>query len=402
VHARVATTRDSTSIVTNDLEFKALPIVTMVVTPDVPNGLAGRYIGSRPSIQLICDNASLYYRIDVESFQQFLAGTSILMPDGTHTLSAYPVAGDGTQGEVVQRTFAVDLTRPVVTIDGFTGDILVRSPQVTLTGAVSEPVEMVQVNGVPAIVAADNTFSVAITVGDGQALACFARDLAGNTTSFVRTIRVDSTPPIITRAGPLVAQGVVHAEDLEVRVTVNEPATLTVNGQPMLAASSEYAATIPLQKGVNEVIVRAVDTAGNVNVLAWTVTRTDTLTIRLTAGVSTAVVGDEERTLDAPPIIVNGVTFVPLRFIAEALGADVTWNDALKVVFLARGSSRIQLSIGSKLAIIDGRITQLLEAPCIQSGRTMVPLRFISEAFGADVTWDQATKAVTVALADAA
>jgi hypothetical protein len=73
VHARVATTRDSTSIVTNDLEFKALPIVTMVVTPDVPNGLAGRYIGSRPSIQLICDNASLYYRIDVESFQHTYA-----------------------------------------------------------------------------------------------------------------------------------------------------------------------------------------------------------------------------------------------------------------------------------------------------------------------------------------
>jgi hypothetical protein len=126
------------------------------------------------------------------------------------------------------------------------------------------------------------------------------------------------------------------------------------------------------------------------------------LTIRLTAGAPTATVGDEERILDAPPMIVNGVTFVPLRFIGEALGADVTWNEALKVVFLAKGSSRVQLSIGSKLAIIDGRITQLLEAPFIQNERTMVPLRFISEAFGADVTWDQATKAVTVALADAA
>jgi hypothetical protein len=90
-----------------------------------------------------------------------------------------------------------------------------------------------------------------------------------------------------------------------------------------------------------------------------------------------------------------------LRFIGEALGADVAWNDALKVVFRAKGSSQVQLSIGSKLAIIDGHITQLLEAPLIQNGRTMVPLRFISEAFGADVTWDQATKQVTVSLVDA-
>ncbi|MCX6083415.1 MAG: stalk domain-containing protein [Caldiserica bacterium] len=401
VGARVATTRDSTPAATNELVFKAMPVMTMIVTPDAPNGLAGRYIGSKPAVQLVCDNASLFYRIDEGSFQQYAAGTPVQMPEGTHTLSAYAVAGDGTEGEAVQRTFVVDLSRPVVTINGFTGDILVRSPEVTLTGTVSEPVEMVQVNGVPATVALDDTFTVTITVGNGQALACFARDLAGNSTSFVRTVHVDSTPPVITRAGPMPAQGSVHAEELEVRVTVNEPATLTVNGQPMLAASPEYAAAVPLQKGVNEITVRAVDSAGNESILAWTVTRTDTLTIRLTAGVSIAMVGDEQRTLDAPPMIVNGVTFVPLRFIGEALGADVTWNDALRVVFLARGPSRVQLSIGSKLAIIDGRITQLLEAPRIQNGRTMVPLRFISEAFGADVTWDQATKAVTVSLADA-
>jgi hypothetical protein len=402
VRARVATTRDSTPVATNALEFKALPVVTMVVTPNVPNGLAGRYIGSKPSVQLVGDNASVYYRIDAEAYQQYVAGTPILMPEGTHTVYAYAVVGDGTQGEAVERTFEVDLSRPNVTIDGFTGDILVRSPQVTLTGGVSEPVELVQVNGVPATVALDNRFTVTITVGDGQALVCYARDLAGNTTSFIRTIRVDSTPPVVTRAGPLVALGVVHAEELEVRVTVSEPAVLTVNGKPMMSASPEYAATIPLQKGVNEITVRAIDAAGNEGILAWTVTRTDTLTIRLTAGAPTATVGDEERILDAPPMIVNGVTFVPLRFIGEALGAEVAWNEALKVVFLSKGPSRVQLSIGSRLAIIDGRITQLLEVPFIQNGRTMVPLRFISEAFGAEVTWDQATKAVTVALAGAA
>jgi hypothetical protein len=399
--ARVATTRDSTSASTNDLEFKAMPVVTMIVTPDVPNGLSGRYIVNKPAVQLVSDNASIFYRIDDTSYLRYEPGMQVSIPEGSHTLATYAVASDGTEGEPVTRLFVIDLTRPTISLDGYTGDILVRSPQVTLTGTVSEPVELVQVNGVPASVAPDNRFSVTVSVGDGQALVCYTRDIAGNVTNFVRTVHLDSVPPIITKAGPSMTSSTVHADQYEVRVTVNEMCTVTVNGQSMTQASPEYVATISLQKGVNEVTVRAVDAAGNEGILSWNVIRADTLTIRLTAGASVAMVGDEERTLDAPPMIVNGVTFVPLRFIGEALGAEVTWSPALQVVFLVKGSSRIQLTVESKLAIIDGRITQLLEAPRIQNGRTMVPLRFISEAFGADVTWDQVTKAVTVSLADA-
>ncbi|MFA4931759.1 MAG: stalk domain-containing protein [Caldisericia bacterium] len=400
--ARVATTRDSTPAATNELAFKAMPVVTMIVTPDVPNGLSGRYIVNKPVVQLVSDNASIFYRIDDTSYLRYEPSIQVTIPEGSHTLAAYAVASDGTEGEPVMRSFVVDLTRPTMSLDGYTGDILVRSPQVTLTGTVSEPVELVQVNGVPASVAQDNRFSVTVSVGNGQALVCYTRDIAGNVTNFVRTVRLDSVPPVIAKAGPSMTLSTVHAEQYEVRVAVNEASTVTVNGQPMIQASPEYVATIPLQKGVNEVTVRAVDAAGNEGLLSWSITRTDTLTIRLTANMATAMVGDEERSLDAPPIIVNGVTFVPLRFVGEALGAEVTWSPALQVVFLVKGSSQVQLTVGSKLAIIDGRITQLLEAPRIQNGRTMVPLRFISEAFGADVTWDQATKAVTVSLADAA
>jgi hypothetical protein len=400
--ARVATTRDSTPASTNELAFKAMPVVTMIVTPDVPNGLSGRYIVNKPVVQLVSDNASIFYRIDDASYVRYEPSMQVAVPEGSHTLATYAVASDGTEGEPVTRSFVIDLTRPTMSLDGYVGDILVRSPQLTLTGTVSEPVELVQVNGVPATVFQDNRFGVTVSVGDGQALVCYTRDIAGNVTNFVRTVRLDTVPPVITKAGPSMTLSTVHAEQYEVRVTVNEISTVTVNGQPMIQASPEYVATIPLQKGINEVTVRAADAAGNEGLLSWSVTRADTVIIRLAANVATAMVGDEERVLDAPPIIVNGVTFVPLRFIGEALGAEVTWSPALQVVFLVRGSSRVQLTVGSKLAIIDGRITQLLEAPRIQNGRTMVPLRFISEAFGADVTWDQATKAVTVSLADAA
>jgi hypothetical protein len=74
----------------------------------------------------------------------------------------------------------------------------------------------------------------------------------------------------------------------------------------------------------------------------------------------------------------------------------VQWNDALKVVMLQRSARRLQLTIGSKLAIVDGQIVELLEAPRIMNGRTMVPIRFISEAFGADVQWNPETQGISI------
>jgi predicted secreted protein len=188
----------------------------------------------------------------------------------------------------------------------------------------------------------------------------------------------------------------VHADKIDVMVTVNESATMTLNGLPMSLAGVAWRGTVLLVDGPNQIVVTAVDRAGNESRLAWTVTRTDLLAIELHVGESTARVGDETRALDAPPVIVNGVTFVPLRFIGEALGSEVQWNDALKVVMLQRSARRLQLTIGSKLAIVDGQIVELLEAPRIMNGRTMVPIRFISEAFGADVQWNPETQGISI------
>jgi hypothetical protein len=392
----VSTTGDATSVATNAVDFRVLPVVTVVVTPDMPNGQNGYYIGVRPSAKLVGDAFSIYYRLDDSAYQLYLPGASLDLGEGSHTLSCYGVAQDGTQGDTVQRPFAVDLTAPKVLLSSSSGDILVNTTQVILRGTVSEPVDVLQFNGVAAHVATDLTFEASLSVSDGQALACFARDTAGNPTSSVRTIRVDSVPPVIARDGLQSASMSVHADKIDVMVTVNESATMTLNGLPMSLAGVAWRGTVLLVDGPNQIIVTALDRAGNESRLAWTVTRTDLLAIELHVGESTARVGDETRTLDAPPVIVNGVTFVPLRFIGEALGSEVQWNDALKVVMLQRSARRLQLTIGSKLAIVDGQIVELLEAPRIMNGRTMVPIRFISEAFGADVQWNPETQGISI------
>ena len=91
---------------------------------------------------------------------------------------------------------------------------------------------------------------------------------------------------------------------------------------------------------------------------------------------------------EVPPQIINGTTLVPLRVIFEALGATVEWDNATKTVSSTLGEESIKLTIGeSSLYKNDTAITLSVPAQIID-GRTMVPVRAISEAFGCLVSWN--------------
>ena len=124
------------------------------------------------------------------------------------------------------------------------------------------------------------------------------------------------------------------------------------------------------------------------------------LIVKLYIGKTEAFVGNNKVLLDVPPYIKNGVTFVPIRFISEAFGAEVFWDASIgkgQVKIIFKGKTIILL-IDSKKAYVDGKEFSLLEAPEIKNGRTFVPIRFISEAFGAEVFWDAELKEVRIEL----
>ncbi|MBT9177306.1 MAG: Oligopeptide-binding protein AppA [Firmicutes bacterium] len=101
-------------------------------------------------------------------------------------------------------------------------------------------------------------------------------------------------------------------------------------------------------------------------------------------------------TSDAAPVIQNGRTLVPMRAIFEALGAQVHWDDATHTIRAYRREDAIVLQLGSRTAWVNGPSRQLDVAPIAIGGRTMVPLRFAAEALGAQVAWVDATRTVTV------
>ncbi|MCT2195563.1 copper amine oxidase N-terminal domain-containing protein [Paenibacillus sp. p3-SID1389] len=89
------------------------------------------------------------------------------------------------------------------------------------------------------------------------------------------------------------------------------------------------------------------------------------------------------------PFMENGRVQVPLRGVGEALGAKVEFNGAEKKVKYTKGDKSIELTIGSKQALVDGQSVAMDTAAKAIKGRTYVPLRFVSENLGESVSWDQ-------------
>lgn len=112
-------------------------------------------------------------------------------------------------------------------------------------------------------------------------------------------------------------------------------------------------------------------------------------TIKLQIGSRIVNVDNEAVIYDAAPVIRNDRTLVPIRIITEALGGKVDWNGATKEVTLSSNDKEIKMTIGKTLE-------KYGVAPVIIDGRTFVPVRFVADELGAEVAWDEATKTVTI------
>lgn len=87
-------------------------------------------------------------------------------------------------------------------------------------------------------------------------------------------------------------------------------------------------------------------------------------------------------------VMINGSTMVPMRAIFETLGATISWNQTTKAVTAIKGTTKIVLAIGQKTATVNGNNVKLSKEAVIVNGSTLVPLRFVSESLGANVSWD--------------
>ena len=108
------------------------------------------------------------------------------------------------------------------------------------------------------------------------------------------------------------------------------------------------------------------------------------------------MIGGKYVVYDVPPMVEDGRTLVPLRATFEALGAYVDWDAATQTVTGRRGTTTVTLTIGQNFATVNGERVDLDAPGRTVAGRTLVPLRFISESLGGVVDWNPQTLTVTI------
>lgn len=105
---------------------------------------------------------------------------------------------------------------------------------------------------------------------------------------------------------------------------------------------------------------------------------------------------DQVLQFDVEPMIENGRTLVPLRGIFEAMGAEVVWDQESQTARAVKGEISVVLKVGSTSPTVNGQV-QTLDVPAkIVNQRILAPLRFVGEAFGGKVSWEEASYRIDI------
>lgn len=107
-------------------------------------------------------------------------------------------------------------------------------------------------------------------------------------------------------------------------------------------------------------------------------------------------INGEKLISDVLPMLVNFRTMIPMRAVFEALEAEVTWNEQTKTAVAQKGDIKIEIVTASNVMTVNGKNLSLDSPAFIFEGRTMIPLRAVSEAFGYEVNWNQDSKTVDI------
>lgn len=103
-----------------------------------------------------------------------------------------------------------------------------------------------------------------------------------------------------------------------------------------------------------------------------------------------------EKGIDSEPVIINNRTLLPIRAVIEEIGGTVNWDNEKQEITLTYQGDNIRLIIGNTTAYLNDTAIILDTAPVIINGRTMLPIRFIAESFHFDVVWNRQTQTITI------
>ena len=99
---------------------------------------------------------------------------------------------------------------------------------------------------------------------------------------------------------------------------------------------------------------------------------------------------------DVKPQIIDGRTMVPIRAIFEKMGAVVEWDASTSSAICTKDDAVVKMTVNSTDMYVNDRLIQMDTCPVVIDGRTLAPVRYVAEAFGANVQWDQNSNSVII------
>lgn len=207
----------------------------------------------------------------------------------------------------------------------------------------------------------------------------------------------DKIPPVL-KVNDVPEQ--MNAETISVTGTTEKGAIVTVNGKPAILTGDQFKADVKLSPAPSKtsITIVATDKSGNKTEVKKEVVNVFKTIVIMKIGDGKMYVFGMEKPVNPPPMVIKGSTFVPLRSVGDAFGANIEYNAAKKEITITLWEKIIVLTIGSDKAVINGNQANVKPPPQIVGGKTMVPLRFIAEAFGAGVSFEASSKTITITL----
>ncbi len=308
---------------------------------------------------------------------------------------------NGGNAEVPVMFVVVDTTPPEVEI--FKDDMVkiedeyyTNQPDYLLRGE-TEPTAILIIQGKDAEIDADGIFEVELELEEGEnEIEIDATDDVGNNEVTTFILHLDSTPPRLT----------ITSENYKLSADPNDyimgqvddlEAEVTINGEEVqLAPNGTFAKMVFLTRGINEFIVQAKDRVGNIAEVKHYIVYPERKLIVLFIGRDQAEINGVLVQLDVAPRIINNRTMVPLRFVGEAMGAEIEWEGTEQKITLTLYGKVVILRIGATTGLVNDEPVMLDAPPTIIGGRTLVPIRFISESLGASVDWEGTQQRITI------
>ena len=370
--------------------------------PPEPNGLNGFYksnvIVTLKGETNTGENVTTYYKMDDSSYKVYSEPFAIT--EGAHTVNFYSETKN-LKEEERSVTFKVDTTAPSFKTNMKELNYTYES-KVTISGSLSENGQ-VYMNGEALPLSSDLSFSKEVTLSEGaNHFVLRAVDLAGNYSEMLISIVMDTTTPVLTIESPKSNLQTFRGKGIEVKGSVYPENCLILVNNKLIDVSSGGSFDYVIDPGDLKLVpvnIKAIYLlTGKTTEQKFIVMFEKDNSIKLQIGSKNITIFGEEKVMDVEPFIDKGSgrTLIPVRFVSEALGFEVSYDAKTKQVLLQKGNLKIEIVIGSKVVVVNGVKKNLDVAPLIKDSRTFVPLRFITEVMGYKVDWDATTKTITI------